>query len=154
MSFRRDAFTLLEICLALLIGLTLVLLAVPSVGGLLAEQRLKQSFERFDRLVGEAKRRSVNEQRVWRIVWDREEITLGTAERDAAPGERLVRAKDETFRIERPAALQKNAPPEWVFWPNGTCEPALISFAGPAGTWQARYDPLTTRGVFLHSDTR
>ncbi len=159
MPIRRAAFTLLEICLALLIGLLLVLLAVPSVSGLLAEQRLRKSFERFDRLVVEAKRRSVSEQQPWRLVWESKDIALvpvgrRTGAGDASLPERLVPARDEAFHLQRPAALRKNPPPEWVFWPDGTCEPAVIAFAGQSGKWEVRYDALTARGVFIRSETR
>ncbi len=159
MPHRCKAFTLLEICLALLIGLMLVLLTVPAMAGVLAEQRLKDSFERFDHLVAEAKRRSVEEQRGWRMVWDRQEIALvpmtrGNGDGSTAPGGRLVPARDESFQLQRPAALQKSAPAEWDFWPNGTCEPAIISYAGRAGSWEARYDALTAHGIFSRSETR
>jgi Tfp pilus assembly protein FimT len=159
MPHRCQAFTLLEICLALMIGLLLVMLAVPAMAGVLAEQRLKDSFERFDHLVAEAKQRSVKEQRGWRMVWDKQTIALvpmarGDGEGSLAPGGRLVPAHDESFQLQRPAALQKGAPVVWDFWPNGTCEPAVISYAGRAGSWEAHYDALTGHGVFSRSETR
>jgi Tfp pilus assembly protein FimT len=159
MSRHCNAFTLLEVCLALLIGLVLVLLAVPSLAGLLAEQRLKQAFDRFDRLVSEAKTRSVTEQRAWLLAWDRAGIALapagdGNGTVDSAAPKRLAFAKDESFQLQRTAALLKNVSNEWIFWPNGTCEPVVVSFAGPSGKWEASYDPLTARGVFIRSETR
>lgn len=157
MPRARDAFTLLEICLALMIGLLLVMLAVPAVAGVLAEQRLKDSFERFDHLVAEAKQRSVQEQRGWRMVWDKQAIVLVPMARGdggLAPGGRLMPALDESFQLQRPAALQNGAPVVWDFWPNGTCEPAVISYAGRAGGWEARYDALTGHAVFNRSETR
>lgn len=156
MLSRRAGFTLLEICLALAIGVMIILLAVPSISGLLAEQRLKQSFERFDQMAAAAKVKSVTEQRTYALAWDRKGISLkalGTresaSEEDA--GSRLVFEKDESFDLLRPAALLKDAPSEWVFWHNGTCEPAQISFHGKAGSWLVSYDPLTARGTFLNS---
>jgi Tfp pilus assembly protein FimT len=154
---RRAGFTLLEICLALLIGVMLILLAVPSISGLLAEQRLKKSFEQFEQLVAAAKLQSVTEQRTYALAWDRKGITMGPLGprepgHDEDAGNRLVFEKDESFDLLRPAALQKNAPSEWVFWSNGTCEPAQISFRGQAGSWLVNYDPLTARGTFVKSD--
>ena len=153
---RRAGFTLLEICLALAIGVMIILLAVPSISGLLAEQRLKESFERFDQLVAAAKLKSVTEQRTYALAWDRKGIALralGTHESGSDEGaeNRLVFEKDESFEFLRPAALLKDAPSEWVFWRNGTCEPAQISFHGKAGSWLVNYDPLTARGTFLNS---
>lgn len=153
---RRAGFTLLEICLALLIGLMLILLAVPSISGLLAEQRLKQSFERFDQMAATAKLRSVTEQRTYALAWDRKGITLAPlGARDDDRGEnRLVFEKDELYRLVRPAALLKDAPDEWIFWRNGICEPAQIVFQGRAGSWLVDYDPLTARGTFVKSNVQ
>lgn len=156
-SHRRAGFTLLEICLALAIGVMIIVLAVPSIAGLLAEQRLEKSFERLDRLAALARQRSVTEQRAYVLAWDREGITAAPAERvesDAADAavERLVFAEKETYELRRPAALLKKAPSTWLFWRNGTCEPAQIAFRGAAGSWLVNYDPLTARGTFLQSE--
>jgi len=154
---RHAGFTLLEICLALAIGLMIIMLSVPSIAGLLAEQRLKRSFERLNRLVSVARVRSVTEQRGCSLVWDREGITLVSRDRTETDGsdepeERLVFEEGESFELRRPAALIKKPPTEWVFWRNGTCEPVEIFFQGPAGNWLVRYDPLTARGTFLASE--
>lgn len=154
---RRAGFTLLELCLALLIGSMLILLAVPSISGMLAEHRLKESFERFDKLVATARRISVTEQRTCTLAWDKGGITLRSAGPGSAPAEpgaayRLAFRNGESFELRRPASLQQNAPAEWAFWGHGICEPAQIAFQGPAGHWLVRYDPLTARGTFLQSE--
>src|SRR5437588_289644 len=43
------------------------------------------------------------------------------------------------------ALLAEKYPAEWIFWPSGTCEPAIVRFQGPAGSWTANYSPLTAR---------
>jgi prepilin-type N-terminal cleavage/methylation domain-containing protein len=156
-SFRRAGFTLLEICLALLIVAMLLLLAVPGIAGLLAEQRLKQSFERFDKLVAMAKHQSVMEQRAYVMAWDRRAITLAPVDPNApsANGTAVARLdieQNESFELRRLAALSKDAPARWIFWSNGICEPAQVAFQGKAGNWLVSYDPLTARGVFLQSE--
>ncbi len=157
MPSRRSGFTLLEICLALAIGLMIIALAVPSIAGLLAEQRLKKSFEHFDEMVGKARLRSITGQRSHVLVWDKKGISLLLNERDddSSSGEttedRLVFAKGESYEIRRPAALMKDAPAEWAFWRNGLCEPAVIRYEGPAGSWVVNYDALTGHGTFLES---
>lgn len=157
-AHRSPGFTLLEICLALAIGVMIIALSVPSIAGLLAEQRLKRSFERFDLLVSEARVRSVSEQRAYALVWDRKEIVLVPRGREAAhppteeEAQSLVFEDKERFQLRRSAALTKNPPDEWIFWRNGTCEPVEISFEGAAGSWVVKYDPLTARGTFLRSD--
>lgn len=152
----HKGFTLLEVCLALLIGLMLMLLAVPSVAGLLAEQRLQRSYERFDELVAAARLRSNSEQRSYALVWERDGIILISDDsKGQSPGEQshvqLPFEKGETYGLRRPVALTANPPPSWIFWPNGTCEPAVISYRGKAGSWEVSYDPLTARGRFQKS---
>lgn len=155
---RREGFTLLEICLALAIGLMLILLAVPSISGLLAEQRLEKSSDDLQRLVGRARFMSVREQQAYALIWERDSIRLaalektGVAESDSTSLDRLAFAEGETYKLKRPAAFEKDPAPVWTFWPSGLCEPALVTYEGSAGQWEARYDALTARGVFLSSE--
>lgn len=148
MLSRQNGFTLLEICLALMIGLLLITLAVPSVARTMAEQKLKHSFESFDAFVQDARMTSIREQREVTLRWSEKDVSI------ASVGDGVRRfsfAKGDTYALERTAALISNAPQAWTFWKSGLCEPALISFHGRGGTWKVRYDPLTARGVFLES---
>jgi type II secretory pathway pseudopilin PulG len=157
MPVHRAGFTLLEICLALAIAMMMILLVVPSVSGLLAEQRLKQSFERFDQLVATTMNRSISEQRAYALVWERGGIRAVPLERKGESDDlssNLVLTDGEAYELQLPAALARRSTVEWVFWNNGTCEPAVITFQGTAGSWVARYDPLTAHGQFLSSTTR
>ena len=152
---RRAGFTLIEICLALLIGMCLMALAVPSISGMLREQRLRRSFEAFDGFVRTAQLKSITERRAYVMVWTDSGIELVPVERtetEPAEPERFTFEQDQVFNIERPAALTKKPVAEWIFWKSGTCEPAVISFSGPAGKWVVNYNPLTARGVFVESD--
>jgi hypothetical protein len=160
---RAAAFTLLEICLVLCIGMILIMMAVPSVVGVLAEQRLHDSYERFEQFAREARTRSIDERIAYHLVWDEGSILLEPVGRPKAekgqkdkanPGKRLAIGKDESFKVERVAALTKNPPAEWTFWPNGTCEPVIISYHGPAGRWQVKFDAMNSQGTFLESDTQ
>lgn len=159
---RRSGFTLLEICIALFIAMLMITLAVPSVMSMLAEERLKASFDAFDGWVRKARERSIVERRSYVLVWTEDGIDLMPAEgnetddmdeTDAAP-ERLVFAKGEKITLERPSALMKEPPGEWVFWRSGLCEEALVSFKGEAGSWSVHYDPLTARGTFTDSEVK
>lgn len=154
-AFRRAGFTLLEICLALAIGLLIIMLSVPGIAGLLAEQRLKKSFERFSQLVTTAHLRSVTEQRTYRLVWEKRGISVVVAEDvTRASVERLIFGEGEDFQLRRTASLVRNPPNEWTFWRNGTCEPAQVAFQGAAGSWLVEYDPLLARATFVKSDVR
>jgi hypothetical protein len=141
------------------IGVLLVAIGVPSIRGMLAEQRLQESFKRFDRLAALARRDSITGQHECRLIWGRKEITLRRAESpdgtDAENAvEQLIFEGKATYRLHRTAALQKGAPDEWAFWSNGTCEPAQIAYNGPEGSWLVQYDPLTAHAILLKSEAR
>ena len=156
---HRAGFTLLEICLALFIGLMLITIAVPSIAAVLAEQRMKASFEEFDRFVRLAREKSITERRGYAMVWDGKGLALrplesrDTDDREVGP-DRFDFEEGETFTLDRPSALIKKPPGEWVFWRSGLCEQAVVSFAGEAGSWSVRYDPLTVRATFLDSEVK
>ena len=152
---KRAGFTLLELCLAIAVGLLIVSVALPSLGSLFAEQRLTRTFERLDGLVRKAQNMSIHDRKPYELVWDKGTISLrpaGATETDdsaALPG--LTCAEDEEYALELPAALIADPPKRWTFWATGTCEPATIAYHGGAGSWSAHYDPLTVRGTFLAS---
>ncbi|HJT82130.1 MAG TPA: prepilin-type N-terminal cleavage/methylation domain-containing protein, partial [Chthoniobacterales bacterium] len=66
---RRDfGFTLIEIVLAVFILMLVLMLAVPSLSGVLADQRLRRSLNRFNELVNTAHEQSVAEHRSYLVV--------------------------------------------------------------------------------------
>src|SRR5438477_11561429 len=73
---RFRAFTLIEIALSIFILLLLLMLAVPSLSGVFASRRLKQSLDGFNNLVHQAQERSVMERRQYLIVWNKNGVLL------------------------------------------------------------------------------
>jgi type II secretory pathway pseudopilin PulG len=146
---RFRAFTLIEIALSIFILLLILLLAVPSLSGVIANKRLKQSLDGFNQLVRQAQERSVTERRAYLIAWDKNSVVLRPEvfakdeEEKATAVFRLP--KGSWIKVSLPAALTDKPPAEWIFWPSGTCEPAKVQFRGPAGTWTADYSPLTAQ---------
>jgi prepilin-type N-terminal cleavage/methylation domain-containing protein len=142
-------FTLLEMLLAVFIAVMVITIAVPSVSGVLAEQRMKRSFETFDELVRKAQELSMKERVTYQIKFHAESLVLEPADiGDFSQGENppevaLSVKQEENFDLQLPASLIPDPPPEWTFWPNGTCEPAIITYRGSHGDWRATYDPLT-----------
>jgi len=144
---RCRAFTLIEIIIAVAILTVLLLVAVPSLSGVLADRRLRASLDEFNNLVRQAQERSVAEHRAYLIVWGDKDV-IAQPEAFAKDEEKKAVA---TFALERgtvltltlPAALTSKPAGEWIFWPTGTCEPASVRFTGRAGTWTANYSPLT-----------
>ena len=147
---RYRAFTLIEIVIAVAILTVVLLMAVPSLRGVVADRKLRASLDSFNNLVRQAQERSVAEHRSYLIVWGDHEVMVQPEAFAKDEEEKAV----ATFALERgtvltltlPAALRSKPPGEWIFWPTGTCEPATVRFAGRAGTWTANYSPLTGHG--------
>ena len=146
---RTRGFTLIEIAISVFILMILMLIAIPSVSGVLADRRLQRSLTALNELVRQARQHSVKEGRSYLIVWNKDEIIL----RPEAPGKddgeapvaQLAFDPGHVFALRLPAALEKDPLAQWIFWPSGTCEPANVRFKGPDGSWEVNYAPLTGR---------
>ena len=127
----------------------LLMLAVPSFTGVIANRRLKESLDGFNNLVRQAQERSVTERRPYLIVWGNNNVVVRpeafAEDEDAKAKAEFRPSRGSTLRLSLPVALMEKYPAEWIFWPSGTCEPATIRFQGPAGSWTANYSPLTGR---------
>ena len=150
---RNDGFTLLELAIAVFIMLILLMLAVPSLDGVLADRRLRRSLDDFNGLVRQAQERSIVERRSYLIVWHEGKIGLkpeGLMKgEDPAPVATLSLGKGESLNFVFPAAMMEDPPAEWIFWPSGNCEPAVVTYQGSNGRWTANYSALTARGEIL-----
>lgn len=152
---RRAAFTLLELCLAIAIGLLLLLIAVPSIKGALDAKRLHERMDEFDALVTKAQVRAVSERQTMALVWKHDAIELISLDKKAEEGdapEVFSVGEKQEYILERPAALTEKAPPIWTFWRSGTCEPVIVTYKGPDGMWRAQYDALTAHRTILEEN--
>ena len=135
--------------MSVFILLLILALAVPSLRGVLAERRAHRSLNDLNNLVRQAQERSVTERRPYLIVWTGKGIELRPETfakgEEKAPTANMSILRGESFAIKFPAALEKDPPAEWIFWPSGTCEPAIVSFKGGSGAWTADYSALTAR---------
>ena len=140
---------MLELAIAVVLIVLLMMLAVPSMSGVMADRRLRRSLDGFNEMVREAQQRSLAERRPYLIAWGDGRIEVRPEGfmkgEDPAPASILKIAKNESFRISFPAALVDEAPAEWIFWPSGNCEPAVVSYQGRDGKWTAKYSALTAR---------
>ena len=141
------AFTLVEIVIAVAIMATVLLMAFPSLEGVYADRRLRASLDEFNKLVHQAQERSVSEHRPYLLVWTDKNVFLRpeafAKDEDQTPLAFFDLGYGTVLKLSLPAALSNKPAGEWVFWPTGTCEPAIVQFAGKAGTWTANYSPLT-----------
>jgi hypothetical protein len=64
---------------------------------------------------------------------------------EAKPTAEFRLSKGTMLRLSLPAALTEKHPAEWIFWPSGNCEPAIVQFRGPPGSWTVNYSPLTAQ---------
>jgi len=146
---RFRAFTLVEIALAIFILMLLLMLAVPSMTGVVASRRLNQSLNGFNDLVRQAHERSVTERRPYLIVWSKNSVLLRpevfAEDEEVKPAAEFRLSKGMLLSLSLPAALAEKHPAEWIFWPSGNCEPAIVQFKSPAGLWTANYSPLTAQ---------
>lgn len=149
MRRRSGAFTLIEIAIAVFIMLLMLLLAVPSMNGVVADRRLRSSLDALNKLVQQAQSRSVAERRPYLIAWEKDRLVLRPEGLKKGEGSEPVAtlniARGESFTMNLPAALIKNPAPEWAFWPTGTCEPAIVGFKSSNGSWTASYSALTAQ---------
>jgi prepilin-type N-terminal cleavage/methylation domain-containing protein len=155
---RCRGFTLIEIAISVFILLLLMLLAVPSLSGVLADRRLHRSFQGFNYLVQQAQTLSIEQRRPYLIVWRRGQVSLQpesfAKNEEKKPTAVLSLGKGDVLTLTLPAALAKKPPGEWIFWPSGNCEPAIVGFKGTNGTWTADYSALTARGELTHYAAR
>lgn len=146
---RSRGFTLIEIAISVFILMILMLLAIPSVSGVMADRRLQRSLTSMNEIVHQAQEHSVRERRAYLIVWQKDAVILRPEAADKsesdAPVAQLALDKGHAYLLRLPAALEKDPLAQWIFWPSGTCEPANVSFKGPDGTWEVNYPPLTAR---------
>ncbi|HYK24060.1 MAG TPA: prepilin-type N-terminal cleavage/methylation domain-containing protein [Candidatus Acidoferrum sp.] len=73
---RARGFTLIEIALSIFILLLILVLAVPSFSGVIANRRLKQSLDDFNGVVRQAQTLSVTERRPYLIVWSKNNVMV------------------------------------------------------------------------------
>ena len=146
---REKGFTLLELAIAIFIMVIVLMMAVPSFNGVLADRRLRRSLDAFNGIVRQAQERSVTERRSYLIIWRDGKVGLGPEAllkgEDSEPVAMLNLTRGESMKIAFPAALMEEPPAEWIFWPSGTCEPAVVSYRGRDGGWTANYSALTGR---------
>lgn len=145
---NTPAFTLLEVCIAILIAVLIIGAAIPSLAGALSKNREKDSFSTFDRLAQEAHSRSVSEQKVYCLVWQKDGVVLRPEEAgdyvQAAGLDHWDLPDEAKLVLDLPAALKpKPVDAIWTFWPSGVCEPASVYYADKNSGWQADYNPFT-----------
>src|SRR3982751_3606960 len=111
---RQRAFTLVEIVIATTIMVIILLLAIPSLEGVLADKRLRRSLDDFNKLVNEARERSVTEHRAYLLTLDGTSVDVHpevlTKEEQPPPPPPSPFHVGDAVKIVFPAALTKEQP--------------------------------------------
>ena len=158
MRRKLAAFTLVEIVLAVFILMLVLFLGVPSLNGVLADRRLRRSLDEMNRFVRMAQDRAVTERRTYLISWQKDHIILRPEavmeDEESAATATLRLRKGDAYVLQLPAALADDPPPDWAFWPSGTCEPAVVTYKGEDGSWTANYAALTARAELANYATK
>jgi prepilin-type N-terminal cleavage/methylation domain-containing protein len=150
---RKNGFTLIELAIAIVILVVILMLAVPSVNGVLADRRLRKSLDDFNGIVRQAQERSIAERRSYLIILREGKVGLRPEGlmrgEDPAPVATWNLVRGESLKFSFPAAMTEETPAEWIFWPSGNCEPARVTYRGRNGGWSASYSALTARAEIV-----
>ncbi|MEY5025293.1 MAG: hypothetical protein RLZZ244_821 [Verrucomicrobiota bacterium] len=155
-SGRREGergFTLLELCMALMVALLMLAIAVPSVSGVLAERRLRDRMVEFEAVVRTAAQRARESGAEVRLQWLKGGLGFQSDQVAGPSGGRIGAEekpvlvfefeKDERFELKRVAARDKSPAPEWSFWPAGLREPVEVAYSGNKGWWVLRFGAVS-----------
>lgn len=154
-------FTIIELMVAVMVGLMMLGLAVPSMRGVLEEQRLREKLASFEEMVRRSAALASKSKKEVRLIWCKDGLRALTdwdSFQEAAPanaevpqreqgagGEESVFfavGEDEALSLLRLAARDAKPLSEWSFWPSGIREPVEIYYEGPLGKWGLRFSAL------------
>jgi prepilin-type N-terminal cleavage/methylation domain-containing protein len=157
----RAGFTIIELMVAVMVGLMMLGLAVPSVRGVLEEQRLREKLASFEEMVRRSAALASKSKKEVRLIWFKDGLRaltdwdqLQQAGPAGAEGPRWEQSsggeepvffavgEDESLSLSRLAARNANPLSEWSFWPSGIREPVEIYYEGPLGKWGLRFSAL------------
>jgi len=157
----NGGFTLLEISMAVVIGLMMLSLALPSMRGLFAEQRLRERMEQFEKFVGRAADLARSSRREVRLRWEAGGVRIVPEQELPADGPAQEEGwdffsldKEEVLELARTAAREPKPLAEWSFWPEGIREPVELAYAGPGGNWALRFGALLAEPEVLGVQVR
>lgn len=124
----RQGFTLIEVCVAMAIGLLILGVATMSMAGMQSEAELKKMASRVETMARDSLLRAVMQQRSVQL-----DLNGGLA----AEGRLQVkRFGDTAFRNPQRGEV-------WEFSPTGVCEPVEVRVSNDVGVIELGFDPLT-----------
>ena len=107
------AFTLIEIAISVFILMLLMMLAVPSLNGVLADRRLHRTYDEFNQLAQQAQQLSMEQRRPYLLIWQRGQIIFAARKFRQGRGKKTDRGfavrKGEAFALKLPASADEGS---------------------------------------------
>jgi type II secretory pathway pseudopilin PulG len=122
-------FTLIEVCIAMTIGMLILGVAVLSISGVRDEQKLRESAANIESTARDSLLKAIAEHRPVQLNFG---AGIGGAD-----GQVEVRRYGENS-YRKPGATET-----WEFSPTGICEPVEIRVTNSTGVIEMGFDPLT-----------
>ncbi len=138
----RRGFTLLEVCVAMTIGLLIIGFATLGISSIQDEQRLRRLASGIESTVRESLQQAVTEHRHVFIEFSNGQL-VAPAQHGKKSG---VFAFDGTLSIRRYGEKKFRAPRRgevWQFAADGLCEPIELRITQSNGVVEMSFDPLT-----------
>jgi type II secretory pathway pseudopilin PulG len=126
---QRSGFTILEVCIAMTIGLLLIGVATLGITGVQNEARLKSAAADMESTVRSALLDAISKHQSIQLALDG----------FASGGDGTVEVKrygESKFRAAKAGEF-------WEFSPTGVCEPIEIRVTSEGGVIELGFDPLT-----------
>lgn len=130
---RATGFTLIELVLAMTITILVIGVAVLSVSGVRAEDRLRRAAAIIETSARQNMLQALNSQQTVRM-----QLTSGAF----GTGEEF-NGMLQVRRVGESAFRKLKTGEAWEFSPTGICEPIEVRISGEAGQIEIGFDPLT-----------
>lgn len=125
---QESGFTLLEVCIAMTIGMLILGVAVLGVTGVQDEQKLRESAAIIESTARNSLLQAISEHRPVQLSFGSGLGGGGNIE--------VKRYGENKYR-------KPDADEAWEFSPTGVCEPVEIRITSTTGTIEMGFDPLT-----------
>jgi type II secretory pathway pseudopilin PulG len=132
-GLRRSAFTLIELIMAMTITILVIGVAVLSISGVRAEDKLRRAAAVIETTARQNLLQALDRQQTVRM-----ELSAGAfgAGEEFSGMLQVRRVGEGEFRKPKRGEF-------WEFSPTGICEPIEVRLSGSAGQIEIGFDPLT-----------
>jgi prepilin-type N-terminal cleavage/methylation domain-containing protein len=149
---QKSGFTLLELCIVILIIVVMVGATAPVISGFSTEQQLRDPIRQLQLYSKTARRLAVHEGRDYEIQFNQKDFSIiaslppkedGTKRKSFSKTYQIKRGNE--FFIQRWMSPKWRKPEKdrWVFVPSGLCEPLKVRVTRGKAWLECSFHPLT-----------